>query len=127
VLTGPRLLEMMRLVRSVPIAPHVQEFALRLVLATHAEHERAPDNVRRYVRYGSSPRGGQALVLGGKVQALLEGRYNVAIADLKAIAPGALRHRMLLNFEGEAEGISTDALIADAIDAVSAAQPALEV
>jgi MoxR-like ATPase len=127
VLTGPRLLEMMRLVRSVPIAPHVQEFALRLVLATHAEQERAPQNVRRYVRYGSSPRGGQALVLGGKVQALLDGRYNVAIADLKAVAPAALRHRMLLNFEGEAEGISTDALIADAIAAVSAAQPVLEV
>jgi len=127
VLTGARVLEMMRLVRSVPIAPHVQEFALRLVLATHPQQESAPESVRRHVRYGSSPRGGQALVLGGKVAALLDSRYNVAVADLEAVAPAALRHRILLNFEGEAEGISTDALVADAVAAVSASRPALEV
>ncbi|UCH34493.1 MAG: AAA family ATPase [Armatimonadota bacterium] len=127
VLSGERVLEMMRLVRSVPIAPHVQEFALRSVLATHPDHDSAPESVRRYVRYGSSPRGGQALVLGGKVAALLDGRYNVALADLRAVAPAALRHRILLNFEGEAEGIAADTLIADALETVSAAQPALEV
>jgi len=127
VISGERVLEMMRLVRSVPIAPHVQEFALRLVLATHADQPGAPEGVRRYARYGSSPRGAQALVLGGKVTALLDGRYNVAVADLRAVAPGALRHRILLNFEGEADGVATDGLIADAIEAVSAAQPALEV
>jgi MoxR-like ATPase len=127
VLNGARVLEMMRLVRSVPMAPHVQEFALRLVLATHPEQESAPESVRRYVRYGSSPRGAQALVLGGKVMALLDGRYNVAVDDLRVVAPAALRHRLLLNFEGEAEGIATDKLIAEAVAAVAAAWPALEV
>jgi len=127
VLNGPRVLAMMRLVRSVPIAPHVQEFALRLVLATHPDQESAPESVRRYVRYGSSPRGGQALVLGGKVMALLDGRYNVAVDDLRTVAPAALRHRLLLNFEGEAEGVATDKLIADAVEAVATARPALEV
>jgi MoxR-like ATPase len=111
VISGARVLAMMQLVRAVPIAPHVQEFALRLVLATHADQPGAPDRVRRYVRYGSSPRGAQALVLGGKVTALLDGRFNVAVADLRAVAPGALRHRLLLNFEGEAEGVATDSLI----------------
>ena len=85
----------------------------RLVVATHPNNEMATDLVQQYVRYGSSPRGGQALVLGAKVNALLEGRYNVAYEDVQAVATSALRHRILLNFEGQAEGISTDDVVAD--------------
>jgi MoxR-like ATPase len=69
--------------------------------------------VQNYVRYGASPRGGQALVLGAKIRALLAGRYNVSFEDVVAIAPAALRHRLILNFEGQAEGISADDVIAD--------------
>ena len=71
------------------------------------------DMVSRYVRYGASPRGAQAIILGAKVNALLDGRYNVSFDDVQAVAPAALRHRLLLNFEGQAEGISTDEVIAD--------------
>ncbi|HUT74871.1 MAG TPA: AAA family ATPase [Armatimonadota bacterium] len=127
VLTGARVLEMMRLVRSVPIAPHVQELAMRVVLATHPDQESAPESVRRYVRYGASPRAGQALVLGGKVQALLDRRYNVAVADLRAVAAAALRHRLVLNFEGEADAVAPDLLVADALKTAAVAHPALEV
>ncbi|HID06748.1 MAG TPA: MoxR family ATPase [Armatimonadetes bacterium] len=111
IIDGSRILEMRRLVRTVPIAPHVQEYVVRIVLATHPESELSTDMVQRYVRYGASPRGAQALVLGGKVRALLDGRYNVAFEDVEAIAHPALRHRIILNFEGEAEGISTDRII----------------
>ena len=75
--------------------------------------------VRQYVRYGSSPRGAQALILGGKVTALLDGRYNVAFEDLRAVAPAALRHRILLNFEGQAEGVSTDDVTAQVLEQVA--------
>jgi MoxR-like ATPase len=84
-----------------------------LVVATHPDSPNATDMVRQYVRYGSSPRGGQSMILGAKVNALLEGRYNVAFDDVKSIAPASLRHRLLLNFEGQAEGITTDNVIAD--------------
>jgi MoxR-like ATPase len=77
--------------------------------------------VKKYVRYGASPRGAQALLLGGRVLALMNNRYNVAIEDLKALAPAALRHRILLNFEGQAEGISTDDVIADALSKLKVA------
>jgi MoxR-like ATPase len=79
--------------------------------ATHPETEAVPDLVRRYVRYGASPRGAQAMVLGGKINALLDGRFNVAYSDVQAVASPALRHRIILNFEGEAEGISTDSVV----------------
>jgi MoxR-like ATPase len=75
--------------------------------------------VRRYVRYGASPRGAQALILGGKVTALLAGRYNVAFEDLRTVAPAALRHRILLNFEGQAEGISPGDVVAAVLDGVA--------
>ncbi len=110
---GARILAMGDLVRQVPIATHVSEMIARLVVATHPNNEMATDLVQQYVRYGSSPRGGQALVLGAKVNALLEGRYNVAYEDVQAVATSALRHRILLNFEGQAEGISTDDVVAD--------------
>ena len=113
VLTGERILEMRSLVNEVPVADHVKDYAVRLVLGSHPDGEYASEMVNRYVRYGSSPRGAQALVLGGKVRALLDGRYAVAFEDIDAVALPALRHRMILNFEGEAEGISTDDVVKD--------------
>ena len=97
------------------------DYAVRLVLASHPSSELAPPLVRRYARYGASPRGAQALVLAGKIVALLDGRQRVEVDDVRAIAPAALRHRLLLNFEGEAEGITTDALVGELLRAVPAA------
>jgi MoxR-like ATPase len=116
---GAAIIRMGNLARKVPIATHISEYVARLVVATHPESGLAPDMVKRYVRYGSSPRGAQALILGGKVNSLLDGRHNVAFDDVKTIAPAALRHRLLLNFEGQAEGISTDDVIADLLNNVS--------
>jgi len=115
---GTTVLAMGALARQVPVASSVAEYAARLTLATHPEAAAAPEIVRRYVRYGSSPRGAQALILGGKVTALLAGRYNVAFEDLRAVAPAALRHRILLNFEGQAEGVSPDDVVGEVIRAV---------
>jgi MoxR-like ATPase len=111
VLGGPDVLSFRELIREVPIASHVRDFASAIVMATHPQWEQAPDVARRFVRYGASPRGAQALVLGAKVRALAEGRYNVSLDDIKATAVPALRHRVILNFEGEAEGVDTDTLI----------------
>jgi MoxR-like ATPase len=96
------------LVRHVVIAEHVQDYAIRLVLATHPEGEFAVEATNRYVRFGSSPRGVQALVLAGKVRAMLDERYHVSFADIESSVLPALRHRILLNFEGQAEGVTTD-------------------
>lgn len=116
---GAQIIAMGDLVRQVPIASHVSQYIANLVIATHPENVHTPDTlVRQYVRYGSSPRGAQAIVLGAKVNALLEGRYNVAFEDVQAVAFAALRHRILLNFEGLAEGISTDDVIASVLDRV---------
>ena len=89
-------------------------------MATHPNSPQAPALVKKFVRYGASPRGGQALILGAKVTALLAGRFNVAFEDVQAIAPAALRHRLLLNFEGLAEGINTDAVISELLKTISA-------
>jgi MoxR-like ATPase len=99
------------LARDVPIASHVMAYAIRILRATHPETERVPGIVSSYVRYGASPRGAQAMVLGAKITALLDGRFNVSYADVQAVAAPALRHRIILNFEGEAEGISTDSVV----------------
>ena len=111
VLSGPDVMSFRELIREVPIASHVRDFASAIVMATHPQWEQAPDVARRFVRYGASPRGAQALVLGAKVRALAEGRYNVSVEDIKALAVPAMRHRVILNFEGEAEGIDTDTVI----------------
>jgi MoxR-like ATPase len=113
VMSGPRLLEMQRLVREVPIAKHVQDYAVRLLQATHPTGDDALDQVKQFVRFGSSPRGAQALLLAGKIRALFEGRFAASLDDIRAVALPALRHRVLLNFEGEAEGIKTDDLLKD--------------
>jgi len=109
--SGADVLAMQQLARDVPIASHVMAYAVRLLRATHADTDGVPDIVRAYVRYGGSPRGAQAMVLGAKISALLDGRFNVAYSDVQAVAAPALRHRIILNFEGEAEGISTDSVV----------------
>jgi MoxR-like ATPase len=113
VMNRERLLHWMRFVRSIVIAPHVQDYAVRVILATHPDSPHATEMVRRFVRYGASPRGAQGLILGGKIKALRAERYNVAFADIAAVASMVLRHRMILNFEGEAEGVTTDAVVED--------------
>lgn len=105
------LLRMQQLVREVPIARPVQEFALKLIVATHPGSEYAPAEVNKYVRYGSSPRGAQALILASKVFGLLDGRYNVAREDVQRALKPALRHRILLNFEAEADRITADQVL----------------
>ena len=118
VMAGPEILEWMRLVRGVVLADHVADYATRLVLATHPSSKEPAETVRKYVRYGSSPRGAQALILAAKVAALLDGRVNVAFRDIQAAAPPALRHRVLLSFEAEADGVSQDDVVRDVIRAV---------
>jgi MoxR-like ATPase len=120
VLSGAKVLAFRELIREVPVASHVRDFASAVVMATHPQWADAPEVTRRFVRYGASPRGAQALVLGAKVRALSEGRYNVSVDDLKALAAPALRHRVILNFEGEAEGVDVDNLVSQIIDGVEA-------
>src|ERR671924_416043 len=108
---GVLISEMQKLARSVPIASHVLAYAARLITATHPDDKDAAPASRQYVRYGASPRGMQALILAGKIMALLDGRFNVAFADLKLAALSALRHRVVLNFEAQAEGIAPDDVI----------------
>ncbi len=115
VLSAGDVLALRELVRSVVLAAHVKDYAIRIVLATHAGNAEATPMVRRYVRHGASPRGLQAIVLVAKALALFAGRINVSFDDLAAAAPAALRHRLLLNFEGEAEGIKVEDLIAELI------------
>ena len=111
IIGAPQIIDAQRLVRQVTVAPHVQDYAIRLVLATHPGGEFAPEITNRFVRYGASPRGVQSVVLAGKVRALLDERYNVSFADVSVSLPPALRHRMILNFEGQAEGITTDEIL----------------
>jgi MoxR-like ATPase len=111
------VLGMIDLARELPIARPVLTYAVRLVTRTHPDHADSPESTRRYVRYGSSPRGLQALVLGAKIRALLEGRYNVAFEDIRAVALPALRHRLILSFEADAEGVTTDRVISDVLGA----------
>ena len=120
VMTGSETLAARELVREVPIAAHVRQFAATLVMATHPQWEQAPDITRRYIRYGASPRAAQALVLGAKVLALRAGRFAVSVDDVKTIALPVLRHRVILNFEGEAEGIEADRLLSEVLEAVEA-------
>jgi MoxR-like ATPase len=110
---GADILAMRDLARAVPIASHVSQYVARLNLASHPNAPEAPPLVKKFVRYGASPRGGQALILGSKVMALIAGRYNVAFEDVQAILPAALRHRILLNFEGLAEGIQPDDILSE--------------
>ena len=111
--------EMFALVRQVKIADDVMKFALRLLRATHPDCEEAPEAVRKYVRYGASPRGAQAIVLASKARALLAGRYNASIDDVRYVAPPALSHRLILNFQGEMERVPVRAIVDEALAAVA--------
>lgn len=113
------VVQLMGTVRDMPIAEHVERYAANLLIATHPESDRATPMVKQYGKYGASPRGLQAMVLGGKVRALLDRRFNVAEDDIRAVAKPALRHRILLNFEGEAEEISTDGIVDEIIEKVT--------
>jgi MoxR-like ATPase len=112
VVNRERLMELMKLVREVPVASHVQDYAVRLVMATHPRTATAAPIASQYLRFGSSPRGGQTLILAGKVRALMQGRFNVSFEDIESVALPALRHRLILNFEAEAEAITTDQILA---------------
>ncbi len=112
---GRQVISMGNLALNTPVASHVSEYVARLIVATHPDTPDAPESVKQFVRYGASPRGAQALIVGGKIHALLEGRFNVSFEDIQAVAPPALRHRLLLSFEGLAEGINPDTIVQDVI------------
>jgi MoxR-like ATPase len=118
VIDGDTLMRFQNLVREVIIAPHVQDYAIRLALATHPEGPFAVPVTNQYIRWGSSPRGVQTLVLAAKVRALLDGRYNVSFEDLRRVYLPSLRHRVLLNFEAQAEGVDSDNVLLKVLDAV---------
>lgn len=121
VATGEQLQHLIEIARAVPIATRIKEYAIQLLLATHPDQEDASEKVRRYVRYGGSPRGLQAMITTARVRALLEGRYNVSIEDIQAVAYPALRHRIVLNFDGLADGITPETLIDSVIAEVEPA------
>ena len=116
---GATLRQMGILARQIAVASHVNEYVAHLLLATHPDHPAAPEPVSRYIRFGASPRGAQAIILGAKVNALFNGRYNVAFSDIEAVVYPALRHRLILNFEGEAEGVTTDQVIEGVLDGIN--------
>ncbi|WP_434426657.1 AAA family ATPase [Nannocystis pusilla] len=120
VLDGPTLLEMRRFVRAVPVVPSVAEYVVRVLRATHPDDARATDLVKRYVRFGGSPRGAQAVLLAARIRCVMDGRKSPSIDDVRAVAPSALRHRVILNFEGEAEGIAIDKVIGQVLTSVPA-------
>jgi MoxR-like ATPase len=127
VLAKEQIVELQKLVRQVPVASHVKDYAVRLVLATHPKTETAAPIANQYLRFGSSPRGGQTLLLGAKVRALARGRFNVSFEDIQAVATATFRHRLILNFEAEAEGITTDHIIAQILKDVPKDAAAVEV
>jgi MoxR-like ATPase len=111
VVTREQMIELQHLVRQVPVASHVRDYAVRLVLATHPKTETAAPIANQYLRFGSSPRGAQSLLLAAKVRALTQGRFNASFEDIQAVVLPTLRHRCILNFEAEAEGVTTDIVI----------------
>jgi MoxR-like ATPase len=115
---GSEILKWQRLIREVVLARHVQDYLVRLVLATHPAGEFSLPATNQYLRWGSSPRGAQTLALAAKVRSLLEGRYNVSFEDVRRSYLPALRHRVILNFEAEAEGIDTDQVLLELLEKV---------
>ena len=118
VLDRDRVLALRHLSREVAVARHVQDFAVRVLMATHPDGEGATDGVKRYVRVGASPRGAQAVLLASKIRALMDGRFAASVDDVRATTLPALRHRMILNFEGEAEGVKTDAVLEEVLASI---------
>ncbi len=119
VTSGVTIVAMQRLARQVPIAQHLTAYTVDLLEATHPQHPNAPDMVKRYVRYGASPRGMQAMIIAAKILALIDGRHNVDAQDLQVAILPALRHRLILNFEGQAEGILPDDILAQVIQQIN--------
>jgi MoxR-like ATPase len=117
IVSAAQIITMKQLVRAVPVASHVKDYVGRLVLATHPDTGNSPEITKKYIRFGASPRGAQAIILAAKVLALRDGRYNVSFADVRSILLPCLRHRIILNFEGQAEGLSADAVVKRVIDA----------
>ena len=117
VISAEQILEMRKLTLEVPLAAHVKDLVSRICFATHPESEKAPEIVKKYVRYGASPRGGQAMILMSKVAAIIDGRYSVSQQDVEANLLNCLRHRIIMSFEGEAEGISHDDILNEALKA----------
>ena len=115
VMSKQDILTLRALAAEVPIAEHVQDYALKIVLGTHPEMDTCSERVKKYVRFGSSPRGAQAIIKAAKIHAIFDGRFNVSNDDIRFAAVPALRHRTILNFEGVAENISTDDILADLI------------
>jgi MoxR-like ATPase len=113
-----RILELSRLVRQIPIANEIRRYAVAVVMGTHPEHELAAPMTKQFVRYGSSPRGAQSIVLAAKLRAIMDGRYNVARDDIRAVTPMALRHRLILNFEGQAENVQPDQVLHNVLETV---------
>jgi len=114
------ILEVRSVCRSVLVAPHVQEYAIQLVMATQPEQKEAHEMARKYIRYGSSPRGAQALVECGRVRALIRGRFHLALEDVQHVAPAVLRHRIILNFDAHADGHTPETILASVIKSVTA-------
>ncbi len=118
VMGGEEIIGWRGLVRELVVAPHVKDYAIRLVLATHPQGEFSLPITNKYVGFGSSPRGVQALIMAAKFRALLDGRWNVSFGDVRGVALAALRHRVLLNFEGEADGVSSDRVVNEILEGV---------
>ncbi|HYE82575.1 MAG TPA: MoxR family ATPase [Clostridia bacterium] len=119
VIDGASILEMRKVIREVPIARPVQEYALRVVLGTHPESEAAPESAKKYIRFGASPRAAQAIITASRARALMEGRYNVSFDDIRYVAYPSLRHRFFLNFDAIADGVTTDGLISELLEVIS--------
>ncbi|MCC6511637.1 MAG: AAA family ATPase [Pirellulaceae bacterium] len=117
-----RIVEMSRLARRIPISDEVRRYAIQTVMSSHPDNELASPMVRQFVRYGSSPRGAQAVILASKIYAILDHRFHVACDDIRAVAVNCLRHRILLNFEGQAEDVQTDAIVEDILKSVDKLQ-----
>jgi MoxR-like ATPase len=116
---GSRVLELQEIAREIPLASHVSDYAVRLVLASHPELPEAAETAKRNVRFGASPRAAQAMIMGSKIHAILAGRINVAFDDVRRVALPALRHRLILNYEAEAKGITADRVVAELLSAVT--------
>ena len=123
VASGADLMAIQRTARDIIVAPHLATYAVRIILATHANESSAPATVRHYVRHGASPRGLQSLVAGAQVRALLEGRVNVAREDIEAVAPPALRHRLILGFDAHADDVAADRIVNDVLASVQVPRP----
>ena len=124
VMETDRVLEMSRLARRIPISDEVRRFAIHTVMGSHPDHELASPMTKKFVRYGSSPRGAQAIILAAKINAILDSRYHVATDDIRAVAANCLRHRILLNFEGQAEDIKTDDIVENILQNIGKRQAA---